>query len=84
MSAIITYEVSIEIKKGTPTIDGKIEKDEYKSHYTMDKSNCNAWEGIVGSNKTEIYFAWDSQGLYYAAEIFDSTPDYEVTTKDCL
>lgn len=82
-------DISIEIKKGTPTIDGKIEKDEYKSHYTMDKSNCNAWEGIVGSNKTEIYFAWDSQGLYYAAEIFDSTPDYEVTTKpwvgsDCL
>ncbi len=76
-SSASTVNFSIEIKKGNPTIDGKINENEYKSNYTMDKSTSTAWVGIVGENKADIHFAWNENGLYFAAEVFDSTPDYE-------
>ena len=68
--------VSFEVKYATPSIDGKIADGEYKSHYTMDKNTCDAWQGKIDNAKAEIYFAWDDKGLYYAGQIFDSSPKY--------
>lgn len=82
-------DISIEISKGTPTIDGKIDTNEYKSKYTMDKTNCNPWQGIIGDSKADVYFAWDEEALYYAAEVTDNSPAYESDDKswfsvDCV
>lgn len=82
-------KISFEIPYGTATIDGKIDNDEYKAHYTMDKDTCTAWMGSVKNAKTEIYFAWDEEGLYYAGQITDNTPAYSDTDNewngaDCL
>lgn len=73
---VTKIEASFEISKGTATVDGTISKDEYKSKYSMDSSNCSPWVGTIGSSNTDIYFAWDKDGLYYAAEVFDNTPSY--------
>lgn len=75
-------KISFEIPYGTATIDGKIDKDEYKAHYTMDKDSCMAWMGSVKNAKTEIYFAWDEEGLYYAGQITDNTPAYSNTDNE--
>ena len=82
-------KISFEIPYGTAAIDGKIDKDEYKAHYTMDKDTCTAWMGSVKNSKTEIYFSWDEEGLYYAGKITDNTPAYsdsdnEWNSADCL
>ena len=71
-----TAELSFDIPYGTPKIDGIIDSNEYSSHYTMDKNNCSAWKGSMGNSKTEIYFTWDEEGLYYAGRIYDNTPSY--------
>lgn len=82
-------EGSFEVAYGTPSIDGKISDGEYKSHYTMDKTTCEAWQGKINNEKAEIYFSWDENGLYYAGEIFDNTPVYgkpraSWSSSDCL
>ncbi len=84
-----TIDISIEIPKGSATIDGIISKDEYKTKYTMDNSNSHTWVGSIGDNKTDLYFSWDDKGLYYAAEIFDDSPSYKTNKEnwvgvDCL
>ena len=82
-------DVNFEVAYATPSIDGKISDGEYKSHYTMDKNTCDAWQGKIDNAKAEIYFAWDDKGLYYAGEIFDSSPKYgkqreSWSTSDCI
>ena len=84
-----TVDTSFEVAYGKPTIDGKINDGEYKSHYTMDKTTCDAWQGDIDKAKAEIYFAWDEEGLYYAGEISDSTPKFgkdreSWSSSDCL
>lgn len=69
-------DISMEIPYGSAVIDGKIGENEYKASYTMDKSTCIPWNGVSGIYGAKIYLSWDESGLYYAAEIKDSSPVY--------
>lgn len=70
-------DINIEIPYGKATVDGKIEENEYKATYKMDKSNCIPWTGVSGRYGAQIYLSWDEEGLYYAAEIQDDSPSYK-------
>lgn len=69
-------KIAFDIPYGAPTVDGVIGEDEYQVRRVMDDGSCSAWVGEVANSVTEIYFAWDETGLYYAASINDTTPSY--------
>ena len=58
--------------KATPTIDGKMDKDEWdvKTKFTMNKDNGFNWmSGVNDELEGDFYFAWDDDNFYVAAEI---------------
>ena len=74
-----TEKLIREVPSGTPQLNGIIEKDEWSDadKITMNENTCTAspWNGNIESS-ADVYFLWDEDGLYIAAEITDPTEAY--------
>lgn len=83
-AALLTSSVSamtavgnVNVPYGTPTVDGKISKDEYKSAAVVNFSSktAKAWSGSITEGfGSDVYVLYDEKGIYFAGEIKDSTP----------
>lgn len=82
-AALLTSSVSamtavgnVNVPYGTPTVDGKFSKDEYKSAACVNFSSktAKAWAGEIPDDfDTDIYVLYDDKGIYFAGEVTDKT-----------
>lgn len=79
--SLFTFNVSaadLSIPKAltAPTIDGKINADEWKDALSVDMNQTLLnWVASVNpsTGASKFYFMWDANNLYYAADVKDTT-----------
>ena len=68
---------AVNVAYGTPVADGKIDKDEYTAHVTINDKNMKAVTSISynvpETHNIEVYFSWDNSNLYIAYDVTDPT-----------
>ena len=74
------------VKTGTPVIDGWFDDSEWQyGGLATDFIQLEPNEGVPASEKTEVYFLYDSENLYVGVKCFDKEVDQimsEITGRD--
>ncbi len=75
----------VEVPTATPTVDGNIDAaDGWSEPAKMNYDTCGFyWKQNPLSSEADIYFAYDEEGLYFAADITETLPCVnEITGED--
>ena len=75
----------VSVPTATPTVDGVIDAgDGWSEPAKMDFDTCGFfWQQNPMSSKADLYFAYDEEGLYYAADITEGLECvHEITGED--
>ncbi len=69
----VTQNPSVDMPKGTPTLDGNIETTGVWSEAAdvNDATLGRFWGLNAPTSTAKVYFAYDAAGLYFAADIYD-------------
>lgn len=64
---------AIDMPKSTPIVDGFIEQGAWSAAAYLNDATCGRfWDINEPTSTAELYFAYDDNGLYFAADITDS------------
>ena len=72
----------VSVPTATPTVDGVIDAaDGWSEPAKMDYDTCGFfWQHNPMSSKADLYFAYDEEGLYYAADITEGLECFDERT----
>ncbi len=78
----ITENDPVTVPTATPTVDGVIDAaDGWSEPAKMDYDTCGFfWQHNPMSSKADLYFAYDEEGLYYAADITEGLECFDDRT----
>ncbi|MBQ4601287.1 MAG: hypothetical protein IJB24_00370, partial [Clostridia bacterium] len=66
---------AVSMPKATPVVDGFIEYEAWSDPAYLNDTTCGRfWDINEPTSTAELYFAYDDNGLYFAADITDSDP----------